>query len=48
MQNILLDEAFDGLDPLVLDLIGEEIVKLTADERKTVILSSHNMSSIQK
>ena len=47
-KNILLDEAFDGLDPLVLDLIGEEIVKLTADESKTVILSSHNMSSIQK
>ena len=47
-KNILLDEAFDGLDPLVLDLIGEEIVKMTTDEKKTIVLSSHNMSSIQK
>lgn len=47
-KNILLDEAFDGLDPLILDLIGEEIVKMTTDEKKTIVLSSHNMSSIQK
>lgn len=47
-KNILLDEAFDGLDPLVIDTIGKEIIKLVADEHKTIILSSHNMSSVQK
>ncbi len=47
-KNILLDEAFDGLDPLVLEVIGKEIIKLVADEHKTIVLSSHNMSSVQK
>lgn len=47
-KNILLDEAFDGLDPLVIDTIGKEIIKLVADEHKAIVLSSHNMSSIQK
>lgn len=47
-KNILLDEAFDGLDPLILELIAEEIVKLTMDEHKTIVLSSHNMASVQK
>ncbi len=47
-KNILLDEAFDGLDPLVIDIIGKEIIKLVTDEHKTIVLSSHNMSSVQK
>lgn len=46
-NNIILDEAFDGLDPLVLELIHEELIKMTADEGKTIVLSSHNMSSVQ-
>lgn len=46
-KNILLDEAFDGLDPLVLELIHQELIKMTADEGKTIVLSSHNMSSVQ-
>lgn len=47
-NNILLDEAFDGLDPLVLELIGQEIIKLTSEKEKTIVISSHNMASIQK
>ncbi len=47
-KNILLDEAFDGLDPLILEVIGKEIIQLVNDERKTIVLSSHNMSSVQK
>lgn len=46
-KNILLDEAFDGLDPLALEVIREEIVKMTEDEEKTIVLSSHNMESVQ-
>lgn len=43
---VLLDEAFDGLDPVVLDTIKQEIIK-DADE-KTYIVSSHNISSLQR
>ena len=46
VKYILLDEAFDGLDPLVLDTIKQEIIK-DADE-KTYIVSSHNISSLER
>jgi len=43
---ILLDEAFDGLDPLVLDQIRQEIV---ADaDNKIYIVSSHNISNLER
>ena len=42
----LLDEAFDGLDPLVLATVREEIIK-DADQ-KTYIVSSHNISSLER
>ena len=45
-KYVLLDEAFDGLDPLVLDTIRQEIIK-DADE-KTYIISSHNIASLEK
>lgn len=45
-KYILLDEAFDGLDPLVLDAIKQEII---ADaENKTYLLSSHNISCLER
>ena len=43
---IMLDEAFDGLDPLVLDLIKQEIIKNAED--KTFIVSSHNISQLER
>lgn len=45
-KYVLLDEAFDGLDPLVLDTIKQEIIK-DADE-KTYIVSSHNITSLER
>ena len=45
-EYVLLDEAFDGLDPLVLDTIRQEIIK-DADQ-KTYIVSSHNISSLER
>ena len=45
-EYILLDEAFDGLDPLVLDTIKQEII-VDAD-KKTYIVSSHNISSLER
>ncbi|MDD5885762.1 MAG: ABC transporter ATP-binding protein [Erysipelotrichaceae bacterium] len=47
-QNLLLDEAFDGLDPLVMELIREEVVRLAIDQKKTIVISSHNIDSIQR
>ena len=45
-EYVFLDEAFDGLDPLVLDTIRQEIIK-DADQ-KTYIVSSHNISSLER
>jgi len=45
-RYVLLDEAFDGLDPLVLATVREEIIK-DADN-KTYIVSSHNISSLER
>ncbi len=41
----LLDEAFDGLDPLVVEEIGRRIIAMK-DEKKTFIISSHNIASL--
>ncbi len=44
---LLLDEAFDGLDPI----ITEKIKDLIVEKRKTtslVVISSHNISSLEK
>ena len=45
-RYILLDEAFDGLDPLVLDVIKQEIISFA--DKKTFIVSSHNISSLER
>lgn len=43
---LLLDEAFDGLDPLVLELIKEEIIKIS--QEKTIVVSSHNIATLER
>lgn len=45
-KYILLDEAFDGLDPLVLDILKQEIIKRS--EQKTFLFSSHNISTLER
>ena len=45
-EYILLDEAFDGLDPIVQDVIKEEIIKNA--ENKTFLVSSHNLVSLER
>ena len=47
VDNLLLDEAFDGLDPLVVDAIKEEVVQ-EASEGKTIVISSHNIMALQR
>lgn len=46
-DHLLLDEAFDGLDPLVVDAIKGEIIA-AAEEGKTVVISSHNIFALQR
>ncbi len=44
---IILDEPFSGFDPINANLIKGEILKLK-EEGATIILSTHNMSSVEE
>ena len=43
---LIFDEPFSGFDPVNAELIKQEMLKLKA-EGKTVILSTHNMESVE-
>ena len=45
-EYILLDEAFDGLDPIVQDVVKQEIIENAST--KTFIMSSHNLLSLER
>lgn len=47
-KNVLLDESFDGLDPLVMETIREEVLNMAEEKEKTIVISSHNINSIQR
>lgn len=44
---LLLDEAFDGLDPLVIDTIKGEIIA-AREQGKVIVISSHNIFALQR
>lgn len=44
---LILDEPFSGFDPVNADLIRKEILRLR-DEGATIILSTHNMESVEE
>lgn len=44
---LILDEPFSGLDPLNMEIIGNEIVELNKNGT-TIILSTHNMNSVEE
>jgi ABC-2 type transport system ATP-binding protein len=44
---MILDEPFSGFDPVNVDLIRGEILRLK-DEGATIILSTHNMESVEE
>jgi len=46
-QLLILDEPFSGFDPINATLIRDEILKLR-EEGTTVILSTHNMASVEE
>jgi len=45
-ELLILDEPFSGLDPVNLDVVRDEILKLR-DEGTTVIFSTHDMSAAE-
>jgi len=46
-QLLILDEPFSGFDPVNTQLIRNEILRLR-DEGATIILSTHNMESVEE
>ncbi len=46
-KYLLMDEAFDGLDPLALDEIKGEIIREKQSGR-CIVVSSHNISALEK
>ena len=46
-SRMILDEPFSGFDPVNVDLIRKEILRLK-DEGATIILSTHNMESVEE
>ena len=44
---LLLDEAFDGIDPMVVEIIKKHLVMLS-EEGRVIILSSHNIVSLER
>lgn len=44
---LILDEPFSGFDPLNIELIQQELMELKA-QGKTILLSSHNMKSVEE
>ena len=46
-RYILLDEAFDGLDPLSRKIFKEAIISLVEDSGATVLISSHSLRELE-
>lgn len=46
-QYLLLDEAFDGLDPLARKMFKERLKQLIKDKGSTVIVSSHALKELE-
>ncbi|MBQ9112841.1 MAG: ABC transporter ATP-binding protein [Clostridia bacterium] len=46
-KYLLLDEAFDGLDPLARQKVKEELIRMVEDDGATVIISSHSLRELE-
>ncbi len=47
-KYLLLDEAFDGLDPAMRKMVKDMIIDEMLDRKATVIVSSHNIAEINE
>lgn len=46
-KYLFLDEAFDGLDPMMRLILKKELAKLMEEKQMTVIISSHNLREME-
>lgn len=46
-KYLLLDEAFDGLDPLSRKIFKDAIITLVEEENTTVLISSHSLRELE-
>lgn len=46
-QLLILDEPFSGFDPINIELIQQELMEMKS-QGKTILLSSHNMKSVEE
>lgn len=46
-KYLLLDEIFDGLDPVIRRLVKQLIIKDVSDRNMSVIIASHNMRELE-
>lgn len=46
-RYLLLDEAFDGLDPIMRHVFKQAIAELLEDSKMTIIISSHNLRELE-
>ena len=46
-KYLLLDEAFDGLDPLARKRVKDELIKMIEESGSTVIISSHSLRELE-
>ena len=44
---LILDEPFSGFDPVNVEIVRDEILRLR-DEGATIVLSTHNMESVEE
>lgn len=44
---LLMDESFDGLDPMMRMHLKRELIRLVQDEEITVVISSHNIRELE-
>ena len=46
-KYLLLDEIFDGLDPVVRQLIKKLLAEMVAEYNATIIIASHNLRELE-
>ena len=46
-RYLLLDEAFDGLDPLSRQIFKDAIIKLVEEGHTTVLIASHSLRELE-
>ena len=46
-RYLLLDEAFDGLDPLARKKVKDELIRIVEEDNSIVVISSHSLRELE-